>query len=535
MSPRLRSLPTIAALLFTASVAHAQPTLPQLLARPVSPGAIAALVAHAGDASAQARLVAALQDPRADVRAMAAHVTFVAKATLAISSMPKALAGETDDHASAEMMRVVATFDGATQFDSLVAAAKTRGAETRAALLESMARRHPSLLVRLASDEAFDDAGFVPALVVASAQHVGERASIGRAALARGPATWASYLRAMHEQFVAVDPVVLKEALSSADERARTAAAYHVAMLAGHLHGAERTVLAAAADGAEGGTATTWERAYREIARRAMKRAARPVDWAALLGPDVPDARRDRFAEINATLLGVDRDAVQALAGPLPGAEYYVRSAGRDHPESRFQTTRTPAAALARLVPDLAALFGCGGQGRRSFAAAEVFYWPDGRPRVVRPAGARVDDTCMAVANTVFLLTVATPSQPVLPQTSDGVYLPMSDESMTCGAAPPEPVHDATPGPDRVLPRPRTRLDPEYPKALKALGIAGTVRIEAEISSRGCVRVVQTLSSLDPLLDVETLRTVLAAAFEPMTIGGRPVASRVPLAVTFRP
>jgi TonB family protein len=535
MPPRVLPVAITITVLLAAPQLHARPRLPELQARPASPATIAALVQHASDVSAQATLVEALASPDADVRAMAARVTFVTRAALAVPSVPRALAAETDDRAAAEMTRVVATFDGAAQLESLVAAARSHGPATRAALLESLARSHPALLVKVSGNQSFDDASLAPALVVASALHVAERAVIARAAVARGPGLWASYLRGMHEHLVPVEPVVLQDTLAAPDERLRTATAYHVAMLAGHIHGADRAVLAAAADGAEAGTATTWERAYREIARRALKRPARQVDWATLLGREPENGGRSRFDGINATLLREDRDTVQALVGTLPGAEYYVGSAGRDHPESRYQKTRTIDSRLAGLLPGLRALFGCSTPDARLFAAATMIYHPDGRARLVRTGEVLLPEGCASAAHVVFLLTIAPSTQPVLPQASDGIYLPFVPEYLACAETPAEPTHDAMPGPRHVMPRPRSRLEPEYPKGRRHLGIAGTVKVEAEVTSRGCVKAAETLSSLDPILDAQTLRAVLSATFDPMTIDGRPVSSRVVLGVTFKP
>jgi hypothetical protein len=521
----------------SAAVARVSPELQRLLSLPVSPGSVAALVPHLADPAAQARLVEALRDERPEIRATAARVAFVSRARLVIPHVLPALDRETDDRATAELVRIVATFDAEASFARLRDLATSRGVEAQAALLESFARSQPRLLGRLAGEQAgLDPAMLARALVLSSAQHPAERGALARAALLGGRPLWPAFLRLMRAEMVPVDPAVLKDGLASPDEALRTDSAYHVAVGSGRADGLDKGVLAAAADGADTGDAATWERAYRELARRALQRPPRAVDWAALLAGDAAEQRASRFTDVNASLLGADRERVETIVGgTLVGAEWYGSKAAHDHPESRVQKTRTLSPEVSRLIPDLLAVFGCRERGRSSFAAAEIFYGPDGRPRVVRPGEARLDAACASAAHTAFLVTIAAPTQPVLPQTSDGLYLPFTQEYVACVGQPLESAQQALPGADRVLPRPRERLTPDYPKVLKPLRISGIVRAEAEVTSRGCVRAVETVSSLDPLLDVETLRTVLAAPFEPMTIAGRAVASRVIVSVTFKP
>jgi hypothetical protein len=520
-----------------AAAALPSPELQRLPALPVSPGSVAALVAHVADPAAQARIVDGLRDSRPEVRAAAARVTFVARARLVMPHVLPALGREADDRAAAELVRIVASFDGEASFAQLLAAAASRGPDVQAALAESLARSQPRLLVRLAGQQAgLDPMILTRALVLSSAQHAAEGGTLARAALSSGHPVWPAFLRLMQAEQVSVDPAVLKEGLASSDGTLRTESARYVAVQAGREHGLNRGMIAAAADGAATGDETTWERAYRELARRALQRPPRAVDWAALLESDPVGARASRFTDINASLLGADRARVEAVVGgPLVGAEWYGSKAARDHPESRVQKTRTLSPDVSRLLPDLLEVFGCRARGKSSLAAAEIFYGPDGRPRVVRPGEARLDEACASAAHTAFLVTIAAPLQPVLPRTSDGLFLPFTPEYLACVSQPLEEERPALPGADWVLPRPRERLTPDYPKALKPLKIAGIVRAEVEVTSRGCARAVETVSSLDPLLDVETLRTVLAAPFEPMTIAGRPVASRVIVSVTFKP
>src|SRR5262249_47979546 len=104
----------------TSSVAFGQApaTSPQadaLLARPVSPGAVALLVEISAVPAAQARLSAALADSDPDVRAAAARVIFVSGLRSLIPAVASALADEGNGLAAFEEARAVAYFGAADQ------------------------------------------------------------------------------------------------------------------------------------------------------------------------------------------------------------------------------------------------------------------------------------------------------------------------------------------------------------------------------------------------------------------------------------
>ena len=75
-----------------------------------------------------------------------------------------------------------------------------------------------------------------------------------------------------------------------------------------------------------------------------------------------------------------------------------------------------------------------------------------------------------------------------------------------------------------------------YPPEARALGIAGTVTVEAEVDSSGHVTgtpiVVETPN---PLLNGAAVRIVQATRFRPARLGGRPIGVRIRQAISFRP
>jgi len=83
-------------------VVSAQPIdLEEALKKPLSPGSVGLLVEHARGEKAMERLVAALEDPRPEVRAAAARVAFAGGATPLHPNLETALQKETDLAAAA--------------------------------------------------------------------------------------------------------------------------------------------------------------------------------------------------------------------------------------------------------------------------------------------------------------------------------------------------------------------------------------------------------------------------------------------------
>ena len=75
-----------------------------------------------------------------------------------------------------------------------------------------------------------------------------------------------------------------------------------------------------------------------------------------------------------------------------------------------------------------------------------------------------------------------------------------------------------------------------YPPEARALGIAGTVTVEAEVDSSGHVTGTPTVvETPNPLLNGAAVRIVQASRFRPARLGGRPIGVRIRQAISFRP
>jgi periplasmic protein TonB len=79
-----------------------------------------------------------------------------------------------------------------------------------------------------------------------------------------------------------------------------------------------------------------------------------------------------------------------------------------------------------------------------------------------------------------------------------------------------------------------TNRQPAYPEKARKLAIEGLMVIEADIDDQGRVTRAAVRKPLEPTLDEEAQKTVLAWNFEPATLAGKPVASTKFLRIRFQ-
>ncbi len=91
----------------SAGAADSKEILAQRLAMPLSPGAVALLVADARDPAVVGRLAEALRDPRSETRAAAARVATVERVRDLEQAIEDALLEETDAEAAREQIRAL--------------------------------------------------------------------------------------------------------------------------------------------------------------------------------------------------------------------------------------------------------------------------------------------------------------------------------------------------------------------------------------------------------------------------------------------
>ncbi len=75
-----------------------------------------------------------------------------------------------------------------------------------------------------------------------------------------------------------------------------------------------------------------------------------------------------------------------------------------------------------------------------------------------------------------------------------------------------------------------------YPAEARALGVSGTVVVEAEVDSAGRVAgTPKVVESPNPILDSAAVRIVRASRYRPGRLRGRPVPVRIRQPISFRP
>ena len=77
------------------------------------------------------------------------------------------------------------------------------------------------------------------------------------------------------------------------------------------------------------------------------------------------------------------------------------------------------------------------------------------------------------------------------------------------------------------------RVEPAYPETARKLRQAGTVVLEAVITSAGTVDEVRVVASAGPLLDAAALSAVRSWRYRPATLNGRAVAVFLAVKVRF--
>jgi len=525
-----------------------------LLARPPSPGALALLVPHAADPRTHPRFAAAIKDPRPEVRTAAARAVHVASLRGgALAALEDALATETDAEAAREQIRALASLSGGAADAAMRAAAKRFEGRLDGDFLEAVARtRGPEAIPILFADEWSKT---VPAqlraslLVVAARGDVESQKAALRSVLERGDAaSWEAFLALRPPSQPAVG--LLIPGLESARAEIAAPTAWHLA----------DRVLRQAATPPELMT-ERWrppadsdpDAAFAfELLRRSLgtKAVAHP-EWirfldeakvsladrlwpespmAALLQPDEREAlrrRRDRRSVGGGLQVSIPKDGGprQVLKGAAPAAGGL--------------TLRIPSDLPAGTTDDALAVAGCKAPKREAFGAAQVIYNVEGRPLRVSPIAMAGPKSCERAAMGLFLMTLAPARHfpmPARPQ----ILIAMADRE--CLHEMEEPDVPLTPWVPDVsaeasgtteAPKLKRKVQPNYPASVRSRRVEGVVVLEAIISRDGCVREIQTLQGVDPMLDYEAARAVSQWWYQPATIDGKPVRVYLTVAVTF--
>jgi TonB family protein len=276
-----------------------------------------------------------------------------------------------------------------------------------------------------------------------------------------------------------------------------------------------------------------WSEALRDP-RAAVRAAAARAVYASGTRAAAGDLREALKVETDAT---AEREETRALAVLGPNGE--LQTAG-------VSVTDVPAAAEpwrsmrrignlpAGLATETLVAAGCDVADGSGWAAANIQYGADGRPRTVSVWDS-VAGGCREAARALFVLALPDREDAMSPTL---VVMPFDLDALECasqaeGRASVPPVRVRA---DSQLREPVKVYDvkPVYPTAAKQERIQGLVILEAVIGPTGCIRDLRLIKSAHPTLDLAALLAVLRWRYTPTLLDGVPVPVIMTITVNFR-
>ncbi len=531
---------------FLSVVPAAAEDLPAVLARPLSPGAVALLIEHATDPAAQKRLTEAVKDEDTAVRAVAARVAFVTMSKGTAPALITALAKEEHPQTAAEQVRTLMAFYGATGDNVVRKAVERLGGPAAIAMLESLARNRPGdvpvhlplLLAIIAKPDRHEVAA---ALATACVQHPAHARDITAAVLAtKDDQLWGWMLDSLRFVEGFEPSAVTLTGLTAPQESQRVLALWHVYDRDHAGTALAEDVLAAvvpqpiAAD--TPAASLTWEAFVRELYARHRGAAATAADWAGMLQLPAHKEQVTKLADYHysySNLSDAELKAIDAVKGDREAAG--MRRFSRDDERKTLKAAR-PGTHAVRTLPvfakgllaDLRAVHGCKLPRTSWFAGGELTYRPDGRAQTLSPVERSLSAECQAFMRSALTLTIASLNFAVTPESRDYVLVLFSPEFLSC-ADDPFPVSRLR-GADLAFELPKRKVEPRlrYPEEYLRLGLPDTeVFLRARVTHTGCISGAETLRSAQPAFDLEALRALFEAKMSPATLGGQAVDSTI--------
>ena len=202
-------------------------------------------------------------------------------------------------------------------------------------------------------------------------------------------------------------------------------------------------------------------------------------------------------------------------------------------------TTRTVFGYPKDFFKDVLARSGCQ-LARGRIGGGQVMYGSDGRPRVVNPHRLTAPADCDDAIETL-LLSMLPPAEDL-----DGtvfqeiLYVLLNPNALACEQSfkPAEDTRSKNLGsvsfPEKMeAPKKKRDLAPVYPESAKSEHVEGIVILEAVLTSKGCVRSLEVLKSVDPRLDVAAINAVSEWSYEPARRNGQALGITMSVTVNF--
>ncbi len=185
------------------------------------------------------------------------------------------------------------------------------------------------------------------------------------------------------------------------------------------------------------------------------------------------------------------------------------------------------------LMTDVLRVSGCSPKSDRVGLGGIVFS-PDGRPARIELGTEGLPSACATALGAIIRTSLAERFEPVAVGELKYIVIPFTESFAKCTA-----IDDtaATAGPppassDIKPPRRKREVHPVYPAEAQRARIQGTVAIDANLTTAGCIaagRVVQSVRGLD----VASLWAIAQWEYEPARVNGKPVPVVVKVTIPF--
>lgn len=523
------------------AAASADPTA-DAVARPISPGAVALLIQHSAAPATPRRLIEALGDPRAEVRAVAARVAFTTRHAALAEALGDALDKETNAAAAAEIVRALALIQGAAADDRISKRLPEFDSRATSAWLAVMSRARPSdVWSRLA--DVRSGGGEVGTGLVRLVQ-----TDPTAAAAAFSPLPGAPHLLPAYQAFLAAlrptHPLppwpVLASGIRTEATRGTVLQLLVRREATGQTLPPEAVEALRAVDQAP---EFAWLVLYRELVHRGQTPApARAAQRDTILRID-PTTLPPAFLA-DPLLAWLDRDegaAFRQLVGTswapfaFPASPTPSRGARSVEPieDPDGSVTRLARPLSAALMKDLQSLLACRPVDG-NVAVLDVRYRPTGQVRSVATVRGIDPDGCNQAAALIAALDVAPGTEPIHDGRVDRVVIGLRPSDLSCdrSSAVVEPT------PERVglrlrAPKKTRNVAPVYPEHLIRERVQGVVLAESLITTTGCVVDAVVTRRVNSDLDVSALAAIAEWRYEPAVVDNSAVPTIMIVTVSF--
>jgi TonB family protein len=510
--------------------------LSSIAMRQATPASVALLVLDARSDEGQRRLTEALRDQQPAVRAVAARVAAVTSAREQTAALIDALARESDPLAAREQVRALLA-TGGPERNAVVGQAVDRiGGLTATVLAEAVARTRGAdvlAFLPMLAEKGRDPNGLADVLTIVLLDHAVEHARISLAVIQTGDMSlWRSWQERLASHKLVNDDGTRLAALRSPSAAIRADSIFKVAdWLVQRLEVRADLVDAARPPAAWPPASPTEEDLARELVARASRSRPSAADWASVLvalGQRLPDSLRRLLTDAEA-----DARKRAGLDGRRKGSGDLPRL-NTDWKPTGGQARTAPPLALG-LLTELTRLTGCEPGRPGEYAAAEVTYHSDGRPKGVVLGQQSVRKGCERFISAVMLLSVARVNHALKANPTEIVFLPLEREMLACLDSSSPGVAPVSFGEPGLTPPNLTHEEkPQYTRRAMEDRAQGSVRLTAVVSDRGCISQAEVTGPLHPGLDLQALDAVLQWRFEAGRRAGQAVPVEISVEVGFR-